>query len=110
MTAVLLALGSSLAYGLTDFLGGLAARRVHILMLGALTQPLGLLLLLAVAPLWGGTVSGDVWFWGLVSGIGGAGLANRERSDRYATRHLDDGQQGIEAIEGRRGYRNAEHR
>ena len=72
MTAILLALGSSIAYGLTDFLGGLAARRTHIFMLGAITQPLGLLLLLPVALLVGGTVDGEVWFWGVVSGLGGA--------------------------------------
>lgn len=72
MTAILLALGSSIAYGLTDFLGGLAARRTHIFMLGTITQPLGLLLLLPVALLVGGTVDGEVWFWGVVSGLGGA--------------------------------------
>jgi drug/metabolite transporter (DMT)-like permease len=72
MTAILLALGSSVAYGLTDFLGGLAARRAHIFVLGSITQPLGLVLLLVVAPIVGGTVTGEVWFWGLVSGLGGA--------------------------------------
>lgn len=72
MTAILLALGSSVAYGLTDFLGGLAARRAHIFVLGSITQPLGLILLLVVAPLVGGTVTGEVWFWGLISGVGGA--------------------------------------
>lgn len=72
MTAILLALGSSIAFGLTDFLGGLAARRAHIFMLGSITQPLGLLLLLPVAFLVGGTVDGEVWFWGVVSGLSGA--------------------------------------
>ena len=72
MTAIVLALASSVAYGLTDFLGGLAARRAHIFVLGSLTQPLGLVLLLVVAPMVGGTVTGEVWFWGLVSGLGGA--------------------------------------
>ncbi|MCZ3389503.1 MAG: DMT family transporter [Actinomycetia bacterium] len=72
MTAILLALGSSIAFGLTDFLGGLAARRAHIFLLGALTQPLGLVILLLVAPLVGGTVTSEVWFWGAVSGLGGA--------------------------------------
>ena len=45
MTAILLALGSSVAYGLTDLLGGLAARRAHIFVLGSMTQPLGLAVL-----------------------------------------------------------------
>jgi len=72
MTAILLALGSSIAFGLTDFLGGLAARRAHIFMLGTITQPLGLVLLLPAALLVGGTVDSEVWFWGVVSGLGGA--------------------------------------
>lgn len=72
MTAIALALVSSVAYGLTDFLGGLAARRVHIFLLGSLTQPLGLVVLLMIAPWTGGVVTGEVWFWGLVAGVGGA--------------------------------------
>ena len=72
MTAILLALGSSVAYGLTDFLGGLAARRAHIFLLGSVTQPLGLVVLLIIAPFVGGEITGEVWFWGVVSGLGGA--------------------------------------
>lgn len=72
MTAILLALGSSVAYGLTDFLGGIAARRAHIFLLGTITQPFGLVILLVIAPLVGGTVTSEVWFWGAVSGLGGA--------------------------------------
>lgn len=72
MTAILLALLSSVAYGLTDFLGGIAARRVHIFLLGSLTQPFGLLVLLLISPLTGGELSPEVWMWGLVSGLGGA--------------------------------------
>ncbi len=72
MTAIVLALVSSVAYGLTDFLGGLAARRTHIFVLGSLTQPLGLVVLLLLVPWTGGELSPEVWFWGLVSGVGGA--------------------------------------
>lgn len=72
MTAILLALGSSIAYGLTDFLGGIAARRAHIFVLGSITQPLGLAVLLLIAPLVGGTITPEVWFWGAVSGVSGA--------------------------------------
>jgi drug/metabolite transporter (DMT)-like permease len=72
MTAILLALGSSIAYGLTDFLGGIAARRAHIFLLGTITQPLGLLVLLVLAPLVGGAVTSEVWLWGAISGLGGA--------------------------------------
>ncbi|HEX5016756.1 MAG TPA: EamA family transporter [Actinomycetes bacterium] len=72
MTAIVLALASSVAYGFTDFLGGLAARRAHIFVLGSITQPLGLAVLLVIAPFVGGEWSGEVWFWGVVSGLGGA--------------------------------------
>jgi drug/metabolite transporter (DMT)-like permease len=72
VTAILLALGSSIAFGLTDFLGGMAARRAHIFLLGSLTQPFGLVVLLLIAPFVGGTVTSEVWFWGAVSGLGGA--------------------------------------
>lgn len=72
MTAIVLALVSSVAYGLTDFLGGLAARRAHIFLLGSLTQPLGLVVLLLIVPWTGGELSSEVWLWGLVSGVGGA--------------------------------------
>jgi drug/metabolite transporter (DMT)-like permease len=71
VTAILLALGSSIAYGLTDFLGGIAARRAHIFLLGTITQPLGLIVLLVLAPLVGGEFSSQVWLWGIVSGLGG---------------------------------------
>ena len=71
MTAILLALASSVAYGLTDFLGGLAARRAHIFLLGSITQPFGLILLFALVPFTGGSLTGDVWFWGVIAGLGG---------------------------------------
>jgi uncharacterized membrane protein len=72
MTAVALALLSSLAYGFTDFLGGVASRRTHVLVVGAISQPAGLLLLLALVPFFGGTVSASALAWGAASGIAGA--------------------------------------
>jgi drug/metabolite transporter (DMT)-like permease len=72
MTAVLLALGSSIAYGLTDFLGGIAARRISILLLGSITQPMGLILLLLMVPFADGVLSQQAVFWGAISGLGGA--------------------------------------
>jgi len=41
--AVVLALGASLSYGVGDFLGGLTARRVHVLTVLALSQAIGAL-------------------------------------------------------------------
>jgi drug/metabolite transporter (DMT)-like permease len=55
MLGVLLALGSSVAWGISDFLGGLQARRISVLTVLLVSQPFGLLLALVVAL----TVGGD---------------------------------------------------
>ncbi len=72
MLAVALALVSSVAYGFTDFLGGLASRRAHVLVVAMVAQPAGLVLLLPVALAVGGVVSVPALAWGVVSGLGGA--------------------------------------
>lgn len=72
MTAVVLSLVSSLAFGFTDFFGGLASRRAHVLMVGAITQPAGVVLLVLLLPVFGGTFSGAALMWGVLSGLGGA--------------------------------------
>ncbi|MEO8330738.1 MAG: DMT family transporter [Candidatus Nanopelagicales bacterium] len=72
MIAITMALGASLAYGLTDFLGGIAARRISVLLLGAITQPLGLVLLLVFLPFTDGVFSSQALWWGVISGVGGA--------------------------------------
>ncbi len=48
--AIVLALGASVSYGVTDFLGGLASRKISVFLLGAFTQPLGLVLLFSLSP------------------------------------------------------------
>ncbi|MDQ3648205.1 MAG: DMT family transporter [Actinomycetota bacterium] len=53
MIAVALGLGSSLAWGIADFLGGLASRRLSVLAVLAVSQVVGLVLLLAVVALRG---------------------------------------------------------
>jgi drug/metabolite transporter (DMT)-like permease len=70
--AITLALGSSIAYGLTDFLGGIAARKMSVLLLGSITQPLGLVLLLVFLPFTDGLLTQDALIWGVVAGVGGA--------------------------------------
>lgn len=72
MIAIVLALGSSLAYGVTDFLGGLAARKIRVILLGAFTQPLGLVLLLVSLPFAGGSFSQSAILWGVIAGLAGA--------------------------------------
>ena len=77
MTAIALALGASLSYGLGDFLGGLKARSVHVITVLAISQVAGLvavLVWLAFArdpyPGWYATAAAAA------AGIGGAvGLA-----------------------------------
>ena len=72
MTAIALALVSSLAYGFTDFFGGMASRRTSVFVVGAVAQPAGLVLLFALVPFFGGTVSAAALLWGAASGIAGA--------------------------------------
>ncbi|HVQ87870.1 MAG TPA: DMT family transporter [Actinomycetes bacterium] len=72
MLAISLALGASIGYGLTDFLGGLAARKIPVLLLGAISQPLGLVFLLFMLPLSDGVFSQQALVWGAISGVGGA--------------------------------------
>jgi drug/metabolite transporter (DMT)-like permease len=74
MTAVLLALSASLCYGVGDFMGGLAARRVAVLHVVVMSQLVGALLVATLAAL-----SGQQFHAGpsLLAGAGGilGGLA-----------------------------------
>ncbi len=54
MLGVALALASSVAWGISDFLGGLQSRRISALAVLLVTQPVGLVLALAVAVAFGG--------------------------------------------------------
>jgi drug/metabolite transporter (DMT)-like permease len=57
---VLLALGSSVAWGISDFLGGLQSRRISVLTVLLVSQPFGLVLALGVALIVGGdALSGE---------------------------------------------------
>lgn len=71
MTA-LFALGSALTYGVADFLGGRVASRAPALTVGVATQAFGLLLVLALAPLLGGELTGRALWSGALAGIAGA--------------------------------------
>lgn len=54
MLGIVLALGSSLAWGVSDFLGGLQSRRISALSVLLVSQPVGLVLSVAVATIVGG--------------------------------------------------------
>jgi drug/metabolite transporter (DMT)-like permease len=69
---IALALAAALVYGSADFLGGLSSRRTSTISVVIWSQGLGLLLLGAVLPFFGGhAVAGDVG-WGALCGVAGA--------------------------------------
>jgi drug/metabolite transporter (DMT)-like permease len=70
---ILLAGLASAMYGAADFIGGLATRRAAAVSVVVGSQLAGLVVVVIVAPLLGGTpVPGD-WVWGAAAGMSGAG-------------------------------------
>jgi hypothetical protein len=57
VSALVLSLIAAFGYGVSDFVGGLAARRTAVLRVVMLSYPVGFVGILAVAPLAGGTVT-----------------------------------------------------
>ncbi|MGI5156888.1 EamA family transporter [Microbispora sp. CA-102843] len=72
MTALLLALASSLAYGCADFLGGLSARGAHVLRTVVIAAPASLVVELALWPFLGAHWSPAALAWGAASGAASA--------------------------------------
>ncbi|WP_086561080.1 EamA family transporter [Streptomyces africanus] len=72
MIALLLALGSSLAYGCADFLGGLGARKAHVLRTVMIAAPASLAVELALWPVLGASFSAGALGWGAASGVASA--------------------------------------
>ncbi|MFI0778562.1 EamA family transporter [Streptomyces sp. NPDC021212] len=72
MIALLLALGSSLAYGCADFLGGLGARKAHVLRTVMVAAPASLAIELLLWPVLGASFSVGVLGWGAASGVASA--------------------------------------
>lgn len=72
MTAILLALTSSLAYGAADFLGGVAARGAHVLRVVVIAAPASLAVELLLWPLAGASFAFGAVAWGAVSGVASA--------------------------------------
>lgn len=69
--AALLASLSAIAFGVGDFLGGLSARRMAAVATAFTTQAVGLVLVVAVAPLLGGSPDTGDLLWGAAAGIVG---------------------------------------
>ncbi|MFE4799305.1 EamA family transporter [Streptomyces sp. NPDC056708] len=72
MIALLLALGSSLAYGCADFLGGLGSRKAHVLRTVMIAAPASLAVELLLWPFFGASFSAGALGWGAASGVASA--------------------------------------
>jgi len=73
---VLLALGSAIAYGLSDFLGGLFSRQSSVWPVAVVVQAVGAVCVLLAALLFAGDPSAASLWWGVLSGLGsGLGTA-----------------------------------
>ncbi|MGW1003660.1 EamA family transporter [Streptomyces sp. NPDC002520] len=72
MIALLLALGSSLTYGCADFLGGLGARKAHVLRTVMVAAPASLAVELLLWPVLGASFSPGALGWGALSGVASA--------------------------------------
>ncbi|WP_071929600.1 DMT family transporter [Nocardia mangyaensis] len=74
MISVALALIAAAGYGVSDFFGGVAARRVTALRVVVVSYPFSVLLVLLIAPLVGGHADTASMMWGLAAGVA-SGLA-----------------------------------
>ncbi|MGH3342842.1 MAG: EamA family transporter [Carbonactinosporaceae bacterium] len=73
---VLLALGSAIGYGLSDFLGGVLSRRSRVWPVAVVAQVSGFAWVLAAASFLAGDPDGRALVWGALSGVGnGVGTA-----------------------------------
>jgi drug/metabolite transporter (DMT)-like permease len=73
--AVLLALIAAIAYGVSDFLAGLMARRASVFLVTLIAEAAASVVVLAALPFAGGVVDGTSLLWGGVAGLGGGGGA-----------------------------------
>ena len=72
MLTAALGLTGALIFGSADFFGGLAARRISPLLATAIAAFAGLVVLIILLPVIGGTWSESAVFWGGISGVTGA--------------------------------------
>lgn len=69
LVTVLLALGASLSYGVSDFAGAVAARRLRVLPATTMTYGFAVVALAALLPLVGGIWSAESIGWGAAAGV-----------------------------------------
>jgi drug/metabolite transporter (DMT)-like permease len=68
---ILLALAAAVAYGVSDFTGGVLTRRAHVFVVFLLSQLVSSALLLAVVTLWADASSWPGVGWGAAAGLAG---------------------------------------
>ncbi len=91
MTAVLLALGSAAAYGLSDFVGGVTAKRISPWTVALVAQLGGAGVVLLLSALTDGSPTGGDLGWAVAAGVGnGFGTA-------FLYRGLSSGRMGVVA-------------
>ena len=91
MLVVAFALGSAVAYGLSDFLGGLLSRRTNVWSIALVTQCTAFVVIVLAALVSGGEPTPADWAWGAIAGIGtGTGTA-------FLYRGLSRGRMGVVA-------------
>jgi hypothetical protein len=92
---ILLALAAAVAYGVSDFAGGVLIRRAHVFVVFLLSQLVSFALLLVVVALWADAVSWPGWAGGggrpgrrggHVPALPGAGHRPHERRRRAGGR------------------------
>lgn len=69
--AVLFALLAAAAYGVSDFVGGLASRRIPAVTVLLASYPIGTVLIAAALPAYGGPISAGTVAWSLSGGAAG---------------------------------------
>jgi hypothetical protein len=69
--AVIFALLAALAYGIGDFIGGLASRRANALTVSLLSYPAGGLLMAMLLPIYGGPLRARTLAWSVLGGVAG---------------------------------------
>ncbi|MGH2775690.1 MAG: EamA family transporter [Actinomycetota bacterium] len=73
---IVLALGSALAYGVSDFTGGVLTKKTHVFTVILLSQLVSSAILIFALPFWDGSFSWRAVQWGTVAGVAGmAGAA-----------------------------------
>ncbi|MCZ9629874.1 DMT family transporter [Rhodococcus sp. BH5] len=65
----MLALVAAVAYGVSDFVGGVASRRVAALRVVIVSYPLSLVIVLIAAPFVSGTLTPNGLIWGAIAGV-----------------------------------------